>query len=673
MAAESADSLRRRKAGNSDVDGGRPAVDDSQTHRRRRGKRRGGALVRLLCCCCPRGARECVLLFALLVLVVAVLQGGQLPSVEQLVAEAHSQQVRLVKEELLARVAGPPVRRPGQLLAEAGAGVKHGVVMLPGITSTGLEVWQAQDCAASFFRQRLWGTSLMLSQLLLQPRCWLSHLVLSLETGLDPVGIRLRAARGLSAADWFMGPVWVWAQLIHSLADLGYDESMLYMAAYDWRLAARHTELRDGFLTDLKLRVEHMVARSGGDKVVMVTHSMGALMWMHFVNWVEHAGGGGATWVDEHVHAMVNIGGPLLGVPKAVSSLLSGETLDTADMNAIASLVQQRLLTHHDMLHLYRSWRSVASMLPKGGDAIWRHASPSVAAGGMLRFDGATLRREGDATADAAAAQLGNSLLGLLPNCSAPLQPLEPAMLAADALDGLMQAAGRDSQQTLQLLRAVAPRLMAAVDDEYSFGASSDAAWLDAHANDSRVWSNPLQSRLPAAPNMKIYCLYGIGKDTEVGYVYKRNPTDCHGDTPFVIDTDVHNAALNVTAGVQVGAGDGTVPLISLGYMCVRGWRSPLRNPAGLPVITREYAHSADANLMTTQQPSKVLDLLLSALQGGDLLRGGATADHVDILGNPQLLRDVLLIASGSQLQDNVQSNIAALAEAVNAEKIGGH
>ena len=44
--------------------------------------------------------------------------------------------------------------------------------------------------------------------------------------------------------------------------------------------------------------------------------------------------------------------------------------------------------------------------------------------------------------------------------------------------------------------------------------------------------------------------------------------------------------------GVHLSDGDGTVPLISLGLMCRKGWApgSPL-NPSGMRVVTREYKH----------------------------------------------------------------------------------
>ena len=38
-----------------------------------------------------------------------------------------------------------------------GVRAKHPVVMLPGIVTTGLELWSGEDCAKGYFRQRMWG------------------------------------------------------------------------------------------------------------------------------------------------------------------------------------------------------------------------------------------------------------------------------------------------------------------------------------------------------------------------------------------------------------------------------------------------------------------------------------------------------------------------------------
>lgn len=43
--------------------------------------------------------------------------------------------------------------------------------------------------------------------------------------------------------------------------------------------------------------------------------------------------------------------------------------------------------------------------------------------------------------------------------------------------------------------------------------------------------------------------------------------------------------------GVLKSDGDGTVPLISTGLMCYKGWRTQRLNPANIPIVSREYVH----------------------------------------------------------------------------------
>lgn len=43
-------------------------------------------------------------------------------------------------------------------------------------------------------------------------------------------------------------------------------------------------------------------------------------------------GGESSEWVDKYIESWVNIAGPMLGVPKALASLSSGEMRDTAQL-----------------------------------------------------------------------------------------------------------------------------------------------------------------------------------------------------------------------------------------------------------------------------------------------------------------------------------------------------
>lgn len=93
-------------------------------------------------------------------------------------------------------------------------------------------------------------------------------------------------------------------------------------------------QVRDRTLSRIKSNIELMVDTNGGNKAVIIPHSMGVLYFLHFMKWVEApapmGGGGGPDWCAKHIKAVMNIGGPLLGVPKAVSGLFSSEARDIA-------------------------------------------------------------------------------------------------------------------------------------------------------------------------------------------------------------------------------------------------------------------------------------------------------------------------------------------------------
>ena len=79
-------------------------------------------------------------------------------------------------------------KRPGQTARAAGMRAKHPVVIVPGFTTTGLEVWKAGKCAEGVgFKQRLWGNLGMIASVLgMSGECLLEHLSLDQDTGLDP-------------------------------------------------------------------------------------------------------------------------------------------------------------------------------------------------------------------------------------------------------------------------------------------------------------------------------------------------------------------------------------------------------------------------------------------------------------------------------------------------------
>ena len=127
-----------------------------------------------------------------------------------------------------------------------------------------------------------------------------------------------------------------------------------------------------------------------------------------------------------------------------------------------------------------------------------------------------------------------------------------------------------------------------------------------------------------------------------------------HPNINLTIDTQYTSTSASadsdtpaVDHGVIFGEGDGTVNLLSTGYMCAHGWRKIQRyNPSNVSVKTYEMPHEPDRF-----SP-----------------RGGPnTGDHVDILGRSSLNDLILRIAGGKGhlVEENVVSRIGEISERV--------
>ena len=201
-----------------------------------------------------------------------------------------------------------------------------------------------------------------------------------------------------------------------------------------------------------------------------------------------------------------------------------------------------------------------------------------------------------------------------------------------DCVDGAEEGCDMTLDEALALLRRNAPQYMNFTETLYSFGAN-----VQANRSDQRYWSNPLESPLPIAPNLKIYCFYGVGRETERGYMYKHIPPSSATSTGSGGNAGTENSVVphwainsshtddkrNVRSGVKFTDGDGTVPLISLGFMCSAGWKGTPLNPSNAAVITREY-------------------LEVNATMA--ILRAATSTDHVDIMGNSDVIADLLRV-----------------------------
>ncbi|KAK7207484.1 Phospholipid:diacylglycerol acyltransferase [Myxozyma melibiosi] len=499
----------------------------------------------------------------------------------------------------------------GKAMYEEGYRAMHPVVMVPGVISTGLESWSVKDtkeCGCeTYFRRRLWGSWSMLRSMLLDKNCWLKHITLDPHTGLDPEGYKIRAADGLDAADFFITGYWIWNKILENLAALAYDPNTMYSAAYDWRLSYMDLERRDGYFSKLKMLVEDNKRRLG-QKTVFLGHSMGSQVFFYFLKWAEatgeHYGNGGPNWVNDHIDSFVDIAGTMLGTPKAIVALLSGEMKDTVQLNALAVYGLEKFFSRAERAYMLRTFPGVASMLPKGGDAIWGDllSAPDDFGHQNISFGNFIQFRDTMSTLSS------------------------KNLTVAESIDYLFtQAPGWFQNRVLE---------------NYSHGLARTRKELEANNQDHTKWANPLEAALPYAPDMKIYCFYGVGKETERAYVYQEEK-----------DKDLVKLNVTIAGGggydpVIMGEGDGTVSLITHA-MCHK-WREEGSkfNPGGSRVRIVEMLH----------EPERF-----------DPRGGEKSADHVDILGRAELNEMILRIAAGKgeEIEDRFVSRLRDIAKGI--------
>jgi len=148
-------------------------------------------------------------------------------------------------------------------------------------------------------------------------------------------------------------------------------------------------------------------------------------------------------------------------------------------------------------------------------------------------------------------------------------------------------------------------------------------------------WTDPSLAPLPPVPKMKIWCTYGVGIPTETGYHYTSLTPNLTDNNGMKLEKELHVENGQVVNGVMLDDGDGTVPLESLGTTCVHAWRKDSKlNPGNVDVSVRELVHGDSYSVLSRAGAA-----------------GGSSVDHVDIMGNGQVIRDILLVALGLEAE----------------------
>ncbi|ELA46669.1 hypothetical protein VCUG_01819 [Vavraia culicis subsp. floridensis] len=466
---------------------------------------------------------------------------------------------------------------PSNVIKELGGSKKHPVVIIPGFASSHLEIWNSDDHDLCF--KKVWGSLDGLRHMLMDKASFLSHLKLK-SNGNDPENIKVRAGKGIESCSHMLPGYWVWSKIIRSLSLLNYDSNSLIVFPYDWRISFEQLEQRDAFFTRLKNEVE-MLYRIHNEKVVVLGHSMGAVIAHYMMHWVEEKEKG---WCDRYLQGLVNIAAPQLGVPRSFTAIMSGDwgVQTTSRFNFLKIFFSQS-----ERAVLLRNWESVMNLLPKGTNRIWKH------------FIGRSAKMNGRAQEQS-------------------------------------QEESKNKQTDVPLVRFTDNSARIYVEQIIHF-----VKVLLGRDITKIKYFDPTKTQLPKAPEMTIYSFYGIDSETEGGYCYKTaGQTLNNRGIPYFIDRDAYDEDMRCRKGVFVVNGDGTVPLISLGYMGRKGWKNEHINPGNVRTIVREYRH----------RPVNLLK---------DLRGGPSSAGHVDILGNTNLIIDVLRIVSGTgEVSDRVYSEL---------------
>ena len=188
----------------------------------------------------------------------------------------------------------------------------------------------------------------------------------------DPPGIQVRARKGIAAMECLVAndPMGLAAKLgaalmlpvTSALKDCGYEEGPnLRGYGYDWRMPCTKMEERDSYFSNTMMDMEDLVQKNDGRKIVVISHSLGGVTASYFFQWVAHSpfgiNRGGVRWLENHIHAFLPIGGPLLGTPFGSASYLSGD-----EGQGLAPMV----FSYADRHLVVRSWGMFGMIFPTG-------------------------------------------------------------------------------------------------------------------------------------------------------------------------------------------------------------------------------------------------------------------------------------------------------------------
>ncbi|PIK61798.1 putative group XV phospholipase A2-like [Apostichopus japonicus] len=154
----------------------------------------------------------------------------------------------------------------------------------------------------------------------------------------DGVNITVPGFGGTESVEWIdpshlpFGEYFV--GLVNAMVERGYKRGVSIRGApFDFRMAP-NTE--NAYFSQLKTLIEETYTLNNQRKVVIITHSLGGLFGLYFLNHMEQ------SWKEKYVQAYAPIASPFAGAAKVMRLFASGDNLDEKVINPLVVRPAQR-------------------------------------------------------------------------------------------------------------------------------------------------------------------------------------------------------------------------------------------------------------------------------------------------------------------------------------------
>jgi len=222
----------------------------------------------------------------------------------------------------------------------------HPVILVPGNGGNQIEARVNKPEVVSFWcrRSRDWFTLwLNVEDLVAKTVCFADNIRLVYDnithTTSNPPGVETRvpgwgntsSMEFISKSSW--GFATYFSPIVEGLVKAGYVRGHTLLGApYDFRKAANE---QGEFFGKLKLLVEEGYEK-GGQKVVLVSHSMGSIMLHYFLQQQS------SEWKEKHIRCLVSLAGAWAGLARALKVFAVGDNMESWIVRAEDLVGEQR-------------------------------------------------------------------------------------------------------------------------------------------------------------------------------------------------------------------------------------------------------------------------------------------------------------------------------------------